>query len=137
MGLRFETEEQFGRWLTELATTLGWRVYHAKQSARPLQKRGRTIWVTALEGHTAKGFPDYVLVHARTGDVVFAELKRDLGIRGGGGSAAGHRAGLSPEQIEWRDAIRRGPSRYFLWRPADEPEIVRVLTAPSRGDVVA
>ena len=45
---------------------------------------------TAIEGH--KGFPDIVAVHPARGILLFCEVKPN------GGK-------LSPEQIEWRDAL--------------------------------
>lgn len=119
-------EAEFGRWFTDVATQLSWNVCHWRTSA----VKTRRGWVSILEGNTAKGFPDYVLVHVRTGQTMFVELKRDLGPKGGGDTEAGHRAALSPDQVRWRDAIVRGPNEYHLWRPADVDVIVARLSVP-------
>lgn len=52
------------------------------------------------------GFPDLVLVHQRTGHLLFVELK----------SATGK---LSDGQVAWLDALRAGGHRAVVWRPLD------------------
>lgn len=58
------------------------------------------------------GFPDLVLV--RRPHVVFAELKSDTGR-------------LRPEQVQWLDELRACGVMAVVWRPADWPEVERVL----------
>jgi hypothetical protein len=117
------TEAWFGHWFTDTATVLGWNVAHWRTSA--IKHHGR--WISILEGNTAKGFPDYVLVHSRSGEIIFAELKRDAGVEGG---TVHQHVALRPDQIRWRDAILRGPGEYHVWRPADRPEIEARLRVP-------
>lgn len=95
-------EDQLLTSVVDLATTLGWLVYHARPA------RTADGWRTALQGH--KGFPDLVLVHQDA--MILAELK----------SANGR---LSAEQERWRDrlldldqAVAGGCVRYRVWRPA-------------------
>lgn len=72
--------------VVELARMLGYLTYHTHDSRK-----------------SAPGFPDLVLVHPRSGALIFAELK----------SATGK---VTREQDEWLRALAlRGVS--FLWRP--------------------
>jgi len=57
------------------------------------------------------GFPDLVMVRER---IVFAELKRERGK-------------VSPEQRDWQIAIMFAKGEYYLWRPSDWDEVVKVL----------
>lgn len=71
------------------------------------------------------GFPDLTLVKAgdastNGGGVIFAELKSEDGK-------------LTKEQKKWKDVLEACPGvRYFLWRPDDYNEAVKVLRDPSR-----
>ena len=65
-----------------------------------------------------KGFPDLVLVRGR--EVIFAELK----------SATGQ---LSLEQYQWRAALELSSARYYLWRPGDLDDIVKILDRKDNG----
>jgi len=67
---------------------------------------------------SAPGFPDLCLIRER---VVFAELKTDTGK-------------LTSEQLEWFAALKRAGAETYIWRPADWPEVVRVLTDKGRPD---
>jgi len=60
------------------------------------------------------GFPD--LVMARGNCFLLAELKRTKGT-------------VSDDQEQWIDAIKKTSVPVFVWRPADWPEIVKLLTA--------
>lgn len=109
------TEAQWQAQVIQVARTFGWRVAHFRPA---LNQRGR--WMTAVAADGA-GFPDLVLVHNHTGDLIFAELKRDDGR-------------LRPEQERWRDAIQAGGSRRFeVWRPRDFEAVRARLMAHHEG----
>jgi hypothetical protein len=72
--------------VVDLAGRLDYLCYHTFDSRR-----------------SVKGFPDLVLLHRRSGNLVVAELKSDTGT-------------VTPEQDEWLRAFAlRGAA--FLWRP--------------------
>lgn len=73
---------------------------------------GWLVYHTHDSRRSAAGFPDLVLV--RAGVLIFAELK----------TAKGR---LSFQQEEWLEVLRETHACVFLWRPADWPEIERVL----------
>lgn len=52
------------------------------------------------------GFPDLVLLNARSGRLIFVELKAQSGR-------------VRPEQETWINALRAGGHTAELWRPAD------------------
>lgn len=66
---------------------------------------------------SAKGFPDLVFVRER---VLYAELKSRVGL-------------LKPEQEEWLQALARAGQEVYVWRPADRPEMERVLLRARRA----
>lgn len=106
-------ERPFQDAIAALAQTMGWKVAHFRNSQTG---NGRHVTAVAYEG---KGFPDLVLAHP-SGCVVFAEIK----------SAKGR---VSPEQRDWfdiLDGLIAHPNVYgvFVWRPADWPDIVDLLT---------
>ncbi len=74
-----------------------WRAVHFR-AARTIQG-----WRTPLQGPTAKGFPDMVLV--RDGRILFRELKAEKGK-------------LTPEQAEWIDALLLAGQDAGVWRPS-------------------
>ena len=84
----------------ELARWSGWAYMHITDSRRS----------------AAVGFPDLVLVHRRTGCLVFAELKAEKGK-------------LTDEQHAWLTSLGK-QHQAVVWRPADweSGEIQRVLT---------
>ena len=86
-----ETERTFQAAVVELAKLCRWSVYHAFDSRR-----------------SSPGFPDLVL--AKSGRVIFAELKSERGT-------------LSKAQRSWLEAT--GGS---CWRPSDWPHIEATLT---------
>ncbi|MCZ2837166.1 VRR-NUC domain-containing protein [Modestobacter sp. VKM Ac-2985] len=97
------TEEQLLQAVRDLARYRGWLAYHTYRSTK-----------------SEPGFPDLVLVHPRTGQVVFAELKTATGL-------------LSKAQQGWLAALRVAQSHRLsvhVWRPADLASglIGRVLT---------
>jgi hypothetical protein len=95
--------------VVDLAGRLNYLCYHTFDSRR-----------------STKGFPDLVLLHKRSGNLVVAELKSATGV-------------VTPEQDEWLRAFAlRGAA--FLWRPEHwrDGSIVRTLkryavTAEDRG----
>ena len=96
-----QTEKQFEAAVVEYANLSGWRVYHPFDSRR-----------------SAAGYPDLTLV--RDGTLLFAELKTDRGR-------------VSIAQHDWLQdlaAVAAGaPASVIVrtWRPADWPEIQRLL----------
>ena len=102
------SEAQFQRTVIEAARRLGWLVHHVRPGRNA---RGR--WMTAVSGDV--GFPDLVLVHEGTGDVIFAELKRDDGK-------------LEPAQERWARAL--DVELRAVWRPKDWPAIEGRLKHP-------
>lgn len=90
---RAMTEDELLAGITDAATFLGWRWMHVRRSD-----------LAIVQGH--QGFPDLVL--ARDGDVVFAELKTELG-------------NLTPEQVAWGEQLQRpwddDQDTCDTWRP--------------------
>jgi hypothetical protein len=91
------SEREFMSQVVQLAKHCGWRVYHTHDSRR-----------------SEAGFPDLVLVRRSTCECVHAELKSDRGKP-------------TAEQAAWLADLRLAGLRVYLWRPADWPEIERVL----------
>lgn len=81
----------------QLARLSGWLTYHTHDSRR-----------------SEAGFPDLTLVNIRQGRIIFAELK----------TAAGR---TTPQQDEWLAALAAAGCETALWRPADLPNIARIL----------
>jgi hypothetical protein len=98
------SEDELQAQVVGFARDLGWLVYHTRDSRR-----------------SAPGFPDLVMVHERSGALLFAELKRD-----------GKQP--TPEQVRWLRALAlRGAA--FVWRPADwrSGEVGRALHRWAHG----
>jgi hypothetical protein len=70
------------------------------------------VYHTHDSRRSAAGFPDLVLL--RGAEMVAAELKAGRGR-------------TTPEQDAWLAAFGRAGAAVFVWRPADWPEIERVL----------
>lgn len=81
------TEAQLQQMVTDLARLRGFLAYHTYDSRR-----------------SQRGFPDLVLVHTRTGRLIFAELKSERGR-------------IRPEQDLWLNHLGARHEAY-LWRPA-------------------
>lgn len=82
------TERDLQAAVVQVARMLGWLCYHTYDSRR-----------------SSEGFPDLVLVHERSGAILFVELKSDHGR-------------VTEDQRRWLAALGiRG--RSFVWRPAD------------------
>lgn len=110
------SEAQWQEQVILMARTFGWKAAHFRPA---LNKRGK--WQTAVAADGA-GFPDLVLVHRFTSDVIFVELKRDDGK-------------TSPEQDAWLTWLG---SRGVVWRPRDFDAVrARLMVhhlGPRRGD---
>lgn len=91
----------------DLAHALGYRVAHF----RPAMTRHG--WRTPVSADGA-GFPDLVLVRARDGRLVAAELKAERGT-------------LTPAQQEWLIALGRAGIPTYTWRPADYPDAITAV----------
>ena len=89
------SEAQFQAQVVRYAELMRWRCYHS--------------W-TSL--HSAKGFPDLVLV--RRPRLIFAELKAD-------------RTPVTDAQRAWIAELRACGQEVYLWRPLSWPEIEEVL----------
>lgn len=100
--------------MIQIAHTFGWAVAHFRPG---MDRRGN--WKTAVAGD-GTGFPDLVLAHRRVHDILFAEIKSDVGT-------------VTPDQIEWL-RITNG----VIWRPRDFDAMrARLMihhTSPRRGD---
>lgn len=105
------TEAQWQSQVIQMARALGWMVAHFRPG---MNSRGR--WMTAVAGDGA-GFPDLVLVHEKTGDTLFVELKRD-GVKL-----------KDPAQLRWGAALGL-QGDYRVWRPADFEEARLRLSHP-------
>lgn len=76
------------------------------------KKNGWLFYHTRDSRKSAAGFPDLVLLRGTT--LIVAELK----VGDNQPDAA---------QLEWIEAFRRAGITTYVWRPADWPEIMRVL----------
>lgn len=83
------SEASFQQAVVDLAHLRGWLVMHIADSRRGL----------------GAGYPDLTLLHSRTGQLLFVELKKADGR-------------VSVDQQRWLDALRRGGHRAEVWRPA-------------------
>lgn len=103
------TEREFQSQVIQLASMYGWRVCHF----RPARMAGGE-WRTPIEGHP--GFPDLVL--ARSGRVIFAELKLD---------------GQEPtfDQQRWLCALGQ---QAVVWRPVEWTRIVAAVRGVDLSD---
>lgn len=127
------SETAFRNTIVELAEALGWRVFLVENSTREItRKSGARVRVRNINRGGA-GFPDLVLVRRRDRRLIFAELKRDRGPRGGG---AHNHVEPGPDQEAWLDDLRSASLRndscgrpshlgfgVFVWRPSDYPAI--------------
>ena len=95
------TEAQLQKMIVDLARLSGWLCFHIYDSRKSM----------------GAGFPDLVLVHTRTGRVIFAEIK----------SASGR---ISPAQHVWLRLLSL-QSEVYTWTPAqwESDAIRRVLTS--------
>ena len=107
-----ETEEGFMGWVVDYAHLMGWFVAHARPA--------RTIhgWRTPWQ-YDGNGFPDLFLV--RPPRAIGAELKRNAK------TERARARQLEDEQQVWLDLLGGCPIETYVWRPADRPEIQRLL----------
>ena len=89
MTRRKKEEEQLQDSIIALAKLLGYLHYHTHDSRR-----------------SPEGFPDLVLVHKKTGILIFIECKSKSGT-------------LSCSQGNWATALIKSSARYFILRPKD------------------
>ena len=97
-------EADFQRQVITLAVLYGWHYFH------PRPGFGQGHWATQMTA-SQPGFPDLVLVG---GDVIFAELKTDVGR-------------LSKGQMQWGDSLLEAGAEYYVWRPDDLERIAQRL----------
>lgn len=102
--LRQITERDWQSHVTKIATVKGWRYYHPPDN-RPVNGRIQKV---------ISGFPDLCLIKGNR--MIFVELKRETGI-------------VSPEQIEWHDAIKNCGIEVYIWRPSDLHFLVGILSS--------
>jgi len=101
------SERAWQQVVLELAGMYRWRVHHCRPAAG---SGGR--WSTPIQGHP--GFPDLVL--ARSGRVLFVELKTDASS-----------SKLTGEQTAWRDVLLAAGAEWFCWRPRHLDEVRETL----------
>jgi len=104
-----QTERQFQDQVIELATYLGWWVWHPYYAAR-----------------SPEGYPDLTMFRER---VVFAELKAR--------NAKGRMGKLSPFQVEMAQRCFKANAEYYAWNPDDWDALVEVLTRGGSVKVVS
>jgi len=102
-ALRAITERDWQNQVHRLAFSLGWKYYHAPDN-RPVN--GRIQKVVA-------GFPDLVMVKGER--LIFAELKRELGI-------------VAEAQTEWLAALEAAGAECYVWRPSQMREVLETLS---------
>jgi hypothetical protein len=96
--------------LGKYAESRGWKVHYTKQT-------GYTGSDGRWRSMAPSGWPDMTMV--RDGDMVIAELKRDVGGKAGEPTEA---------QQEWLDVLDKVPGvSTFLWRPRDAAEVIERL----------
>jgi microcompartment protein CcmK/EutM len=111
-----QPEAAFQAAVIDLARRSRWRVAHFRK-VRTVDRQGRPRWRTPVAADGA-GFPDLVL--ARSGRLIFAELKSETG-------------SVDPEQRVWRERLEElqlaaeGAVLYRVWRPRDWPAIEEAL----------
>lgn len=98
------TEAQFQADVVDRARALGWLVFHDRDSR------------TAI----AAGLPDLILLHQKSGRIIFAELKSPTGR-------------IRPGQREFLETAARSPQNEIaLWRPDELEEITQILAGKTR-----
>ena len=72
-------------------------------------RAGKAIRIIHYHTHDSRrspaGFPDLVLAHEKTGNLIFIECKSEKGVR-------------SEDQIKWARTLNNSPVRYYVWRPS-------------------
>ena len=100
------SEAAFQSAVVDLALLRGWLAFHVHDARRGL----------------GAGYPDLTLVHPRTGEVIWAELKT-------------HKGRVSQQQQRWLDALAAGGHAAHVWRPGHlhTGQIARALTPSDVG----
>jgi VRR-NUC domain len=97
------SENQFLANIRELATLTGWELYHTHDSRR-----------------SDAGWPDLVCASARQRRTLFVELKKRTGT-------------VSAAQEKWLGLLAACGLETAVWRPADMPEITKILRGQRIG----
>ena len=103
------SERDFQRQVIELAQMFEWRVAHFRTA---LNQRGHYQTPVAADG---AGWPDLVLVHERSGRILFRELKSDKGR-------------LAQNQEDWGRWLEAAGCDWGVWKPKDLDGIAVVLS---------
>lgn len=102
---------------TTKARAPAWTLWTEKEWLEQVRKLAAQLgWLTYHPHQSMRsepGFPDLTLVRER---VIFAELKRHAAS-----------AKLSPHQEFWRGRLLAAGAEYYLWRPGDADQLVRIL----------
>lgn len=102
------SERDFQRQVTELAELRGWEWFHVRPG------RTKDSWRTPTSGTMAAGWPDLVLVRARDGQVIYAELKQEQGK-------------MTDRQLAVLGTLELAGARVYVWRPSNFNDIESVL----------
>lgn len=139
------TESQWRAQVNDLALMYGWRVYFVLNSTRVIDTRTRGRIRVSNVNPSGVGFPDMVLVRGRDRRLIFAELKRDRGPRGGGEHehvepTVEQRAWLADLEavaalcdvaaraaFEQRTASQPPPLEVHVWRPSEIDAVTEIL----------
>lgn len=105
-----QSERDWQTTVLQYAALRGWKHYHDQATNAPRRCTG--CGAIRHLPRNAPGWPDLVLV--RRPDVLFVELKSDSGK-------------VDDDQQAWIDELRACGQRVYVWRPADWPEVERVL----------
>lgn len=103
-------------WQDQLVDTLhlhGWRVAHFRSS---ITAGGRHM--TAVQ-YDATGWPDLFCTHARAGDVMAIEVKREY-------------ARATPEQLQWLAWMEAAGIDAYVWQPSDVDAAIARIAAPQK-----
>ncbi len=103
-ALRAMSEKEWQQEVISLAHSWGWAAVHFAVA------RTASGWRTPCRAD-GKGWVDLVLV---LDCVLHIECKTETGK-------------LTPDQEEWRDRLLKAGAKWYLWRPSDIDEIIRVL----------
>lgn len=92
------TEKAWSAQFKELFKMLGWEGYHP-----------------FLSIHSERGWPDWSLVNAAQGRLVFVELKTEIGK-------------VTDKQRHWHELLRSVGCEVYVWRPSDFDTAARILS---------
>ena len=102
------SESDFQRTVIDIAHWNGWMVVHFPTSK---SARGAHITSTTRDG---KGWPDLILAHPISGDLLFRELKSETGK-------------VTAEQEAWGRILTACGQDWAIWRPSDHAHIAAAL----------